>query len=102
MGAFCGAKAPHYLKVILAADLSYVVMFADAPDNILAARCLPPLMRRNGLNGATHEGHPAPQIGHIQLAPGDAIAFSVCTRLEAMAALIAQEQALMAVEAAER
>jgi antagonist of KipI len=37
-----------------------------------------------------------------QLAPGDAMTFSVCTPLEAMAALIAQEQALMAVEAAER
>jgi len=36
-----------------------------------------------------------------QLAPGDAIAFTVCTRLEAMAALIAQERALMAIEAAQ-
>jgi antagonist of KipI len=35
-----------------------------------------------------------------QLGPGDRIAFAVCTPLEAMAALIAQEQALMAVESA--
>jgi biotin-dependent carboxylase-like uncharacterized protein len=34
-----------------------------------------------------------------QLAPADTIAFAVCTPLEAMAALIAQERALMAVEA---
>ena len=34
-----------------------------------------------------------------QLAPGDAIAFSVCSPREALAALIAQERALMAVEA---
>ena len=33
-----------------------------------------------------------------QLAPGDAIQFEVCTLHEAMAALIAQEQALMAIE----
>ena len=33
-----------------------------------------------------------------QLAPADTIAFVVCTPLEAMAALIAQERALMAVE----
>ena len=37
-----------------------------------------------------------------QLGPGDALRFSVCTRLEAVAALIAQERALMAVEDAER
>jgi antagonist of KipI len=35
-----------------------------------------------------------------QLAPGDAIVFTVSTRSEAMAALIAQERALMAIEAA--
>jgi antagonist of KipI len=34
-----------------------------------------------------------------QLAPGDTITFVVCTPLEAMAALIGQERALMAVEA---
>jgi len=34
-----------------------------------------------------------------QLAPADTISFAVCTPLEAMAALIAQERALMAVEA---
>ena len=34
-----------------------------------------------------------------QLGPGDTIAFAVCTPREAMAALIAQERALMAVEA---
>jgi antagonist of KipI len=34
-----------------------------------------------------------------QLAPGDAISFSVCSPGEALAALIAQERALMAVEA---
>jgi antagonist of KipI len=34
-----------------------------------------------------------------QLAPGDAISFVLSTPAEAMAALIAQEQALMAVEA---
>ena len=34
-----------------------------------------------------------------QLGPGDRIAFVVCTPLEAMAALIAQERALMAAEA---
>ena len=34
-----------------------------------------------------------------QLAPADAITFAVCTPIEAMAALIAQERALMAVEA---
>ena len=34
-----------------------------------------------------------------QLAPGDAITFSVCSPREALAALIAQERALMAVEA---
>jgi len=34
-----------------------------------------------------------------QLAPGDAISFSVCSPREALAALIAQERALMAVEA---
>ena len=34
-----------------------------------------------------------------QLAPGDAISFSVCSPHEALAALIAQERALMAVEA---
>src|SRR5262245_31770183 len=33
-----------------------------------------------------------------QLAPGDAISFDVCSRAEAIAALIAQERALMAVE----
>jgi allophanate hydrolase subunit 2 len=33
-----------------------------------------------------------------QLAPGDEIAFEVCTAQEAMAALIAQERALMALE----
>jgi allophanate hydrolase subunit 2 len=33
-----------------------------------------------------------------QLGPGDTIAFEVCTPLEAMAALIAQERALMAIE----
>lgn len=35
-----------------------------------------------------------------QLGPGDTILFAVCTLQEAMAALIAQEQALLAVEAA--
>jgi antagonist of KipI len=35
-----------------------------------------------------------------QLGPGDMISFAVCSRREAMAALIAQERALMAVEAA--
>jgi antagonist of KipI len=34
-----------------------------------------------------------------QLAPGDTMAFLTCTRREAMAALIAQEQRLMAIEA---
>lgn len=34
-----------------------------------------------------------------QLAPGDAISFAVCSRREALAALIAQERILMAVEA---
>jgi biotin-dependent carboxylase-like uncharacterized protein len=34
-----------------------------------------------------------------QLGPGDTLAFSVCTPREALAALIAQERALMAVEA---
>jgi len=34
-----------------------------------------------------------------QLAPGDTIEFAVCTRREAMAGLIAQERALMAVDA---
>lgn len=33
-----------------------------------------------------------------QLAPGDTVAFEVCTRREALAALIAEERALMAVE----
>ena len=33
-----------------------------------------------------------------QLAPADTISFVVCTPLNAMAALIAQERALMAVE----
>ena len=33
-----------------------------------------------------------------QLGPGDAIMFAVCSRGEAMAALIAQERHLMAVE----
>ena len=37
-----------------------------------------------------------------QLAPGDAIVFAVCGAQEAMAALIAQERALMAVEARRR
>ncbi len=37
-----------------------------------------------------------------QLGPGDAIAFAVCTAREALAALIAQERALMAVEAMNR
>jgi antagonist of KipI len=35
-----------------------------------------------------------------QLAPGDVISFEVCTERQAYAALIAQEQALMAIEAA--
>ena len=35
-----------------------------------------------------------------QLGPGDTIAFSVCSRREAMAALIAQERTLMAFEGA--
>src|SRR4029453_16524170 len=34
-----------------------------------------------------------------QLAPGDRISFEVCTERQAYAALIAQEQALMAIEA---
>jgi allophanate hydrolase subunit 2 len=34
-----------------------------------------------------------------QLAPGDTISFVVCTRRDAIAALIAQEQRLMAIEA---
>jgi antagonist of KipI len=34
-----------------------------------------------------------------QLGPGDALSFIVCSRLEAVAALIAQERALMALEA---
>jgi len=34
-----------------------------------------------------------------QLGPGDTIKFQVCTPAEAMTALIAQERALMAVEA---
>ena len=34
-----------------------------------------------------------------QLGPGDTITFQVCTPAEAIAALIAQERALMAVEA---
>jgi antagonist of KipI len=33
-----------------------------------------------------------------QLGPGDAISFEVCSRRTAMAALIAQERALMAIE----
>jgi biotin-dependent carboxylase-like uncharacterized protein len=37
-----------------------------------------------------------------QLGPGDAVGFAVCSRGEAMAALIGQEQRLMAVEAALR
>jgi antagonist of KipI len=37
-----------------------------------------------------------------QLGPGDAIAFAVCSRAEALAALIGQEQRLMAMEAALR
>ena len=37
-----------------------------------------------------------------QLGPGDTIAFSVCTAADALAALIAQERALMALEAAAR
>jgi antagonist of KipI len=37
-----------------------------------------------------------------QLGPGDTIAFSVCSLREALAALIAQERALMAVEASAR
>jgi len=37
-----------------------------------------------------------------QLGPGDAIAFAVCSRAEALAALIGQEQRLMAIEAALR
>lgn len=37
-----------------------------------------------------------------QLGPGDTIAFSVCSLREAVAALIAQERALMAVEASAR
>ena len=37
-----------------------------------------------------------------QLGPGDMISFAVCSPREAMAALIAQERALMAVEAASR
>lgn len=36
-----------------------------------------------------------------QLAPGDTIAFAVCSAQEAMAALIAQERALMAIETRE-
>jgi antagonist of KipI len=36
-----------------------------------------------------------------QLAPGDTISFTVCSALEAMAALIAQERALMAIETRE-
>jgi antagonist of KipI len=35
-----------------------------------------------------------------QLGPGDSIAFTVCTRAEAIAALIAQERVLMAAEGA--
>jgi antagonist of KipI len=34
-----------------------------------------------------------------QLGPGDTIAFAICTRQEALAALIAQERSLMAIEA---
>ena len=34
-----------------------------------------------------------------QLGPGDALSFVVCSRREAMAALIAQERALMALAA---
>jgi antagonist of KipI len=34
-----------------------------------------------------------------QLAPGDSISFVVCSRREAMAALIAEERLLMAAEA---
>jgi antagonist of KipI len=37
-----------------------------------------------------------PRVG--QLAPGDAIAFSVCSRAEAIAALIAEERRVMALE----
>ena len=37
-----------------------------------------------------------------QLAPGDAIAFAVCTPRDALAALIAQERALMALESGGR
>jgi len=33
-----------------------------------------------------------------QLGPGDAISFEVCSRRSAMAALIAQERALMALD----
>jgi allophanate hydrolase subunit 2 len=33
-----------------------------------------------------------------QLGPGDGITFSICSRQEAIAALIAQERALMALE----
>jgi biotin-dependent carboxylase-like uncharacterized protein len=36
-----------------------------------------------------------------QLGPGDAIVFAVCSRREALAALIAQERALMAIESRE-
>jgi antagonist of KipI len=36
-----------------------------------------------------------------QLAPGDTISFAVCSTQEAMAALIAQERALMAIETRE-
>jgi antagonist of KipI len=35
-----------------------------------------------------------------QLGPGDTIAFAICTRQEALAALIAQERALMVREGA--
>jgi antagonist of KipI len=34
-----------------------------------------------------------------QLAPGDTISFSICSHREALAALIAQERSLMALEA---
>jgi antagonist of KipI len=37
-----------------------------------------------------------------QLAPGDTVAFEVCRRRDALAALIAQERALLALEDASR
>ena len=54
----------------------------------------------DAIRRALYHADPAADISVAgQLAPGDTISFSVCSPREALAALIAQERALMAVEA---